>query len=418
MVDLNTSLNRVSQINRITPVLALYKQPNYDGLPEGRPITTPFLSYMYDQQAKTQAMGLAGFLKSVRSVKNTADHMLNKETAFLQDRTAVSSNASKMTASAASGAAVKSYKVQFQSFAAAQTNAGSSLSKSSLTAINSGMNEMKLTIGDKSTSIFTTISSTDTNETALTKLKNSINKAKSGVTASIVQDTTRGTSKLNLQSDQTGTNQAFTLTDVTGNAASATGILNVSTTAANSSYRVNDGELQTSQSNTISLEDEKATATLIAPTTDSVQINIRPDEEKAVKEIKQLIDGYNEMHASMKEAGAYFNPTIKRRLEDAVDSEAYEQIGIRKTASGTLQLNEEKFRSSLRIDLGHTQSVIAGKWGLAKSLSGTAERFDSLPPIALLNRKLEQRLPFAAYLSWMPSNLQLPTTGTLFDRIF
>jgi len=60
----------------------------------------------------------------------------------------------------------------------------------------------------------------------LNKLKDAVNAVKMGVTASIVTDDKTGNKKLELSSDKTGADQAFEVEDVTGNAMSATGVMN------------------------------------------------------------------------------------------------------------------------------------------------------------------------------------------------
>ena len=282
----------------------------------------------YEQYIKTAATWIVNFLKSAQDMQASAQKLMQKDHSSFQARSAESSDSKKVTATASAGAASKTYEVKVNAIATSQINSGTLLSIADPSVVSKGINQFNITIGGKTTKVSAVISDNDTNDQALTKLKDAVNAAKTGVTASIVTDDKTGNKKLELSSDKTGTDQAFEVEDVTGNAMSATGVKNATQLASNASYSVNGGETQTSQSNTIDLEKGKATATLMAPSMEAVKIQIKPDEDKVIAQVKDLVSSYNTMHDRLKEAGGVMNSSVRKSMESLVSSSTYERIGI------------------------------------------------------------------------------------------
>jgi len=346
---------------------------------------------------KNAATGIANFLKASLKMQESARELLDKETSAFQARTTESSDSKTVTASASDGAAVGSYAVKVESIATEQINSGTSLSKSDATTVSSGVNEFNITIGGKTTKVSAAISASDTNEQALTKLRDAINQAKTGVTASVVTDQETGKIRLELRSDRTGTDYAFEVEDVTGQAMAATGVTQVTRQATNASYRVNGGPLQTSQSNTIELEKGKVTATLAAPSSETVNILVRADSDKILSQVKELVSNYNAMFGRLKEAGGVMNASVRHGLDAVFSLSAYERFGITRHADGTLRLNEEQLKRSLDVNFEQTSRAIIGRYGLAERLSAAAERFHEVPASSLLNNKARQLQHLAMY---------------------
>ncbi|QJD84728.1 flagellar filament capping protein FliD [Cohnella herbarum] len=355
----------------------------------------------YEQYIKTAATGIANFLKSAQDMQASAQKIMQKDHSSFQARTAESSDGKKVTATASAGAASKTYEVKVNAIATSQTNSGTFLSKVDTSVASRGTNQFNITIGGKTTKVSAVISDNDTNDQALTKLKDAVNAAKTGVTASIVTDDKTGNKKLELSSDKTGADQAFEVEDITGNAMSATGVQDATQLALNASYSVNGGTTQTSQSNTIDLEKGKAAATLLAPSTDTVNIRIKPDEDKVIAQVKDLVSSYNTMHDRLKEAGGVMNSTVRKSMESLVSSSTYERIGIHRNGDGTLKLDEEQLKKSLSSNFEQTTKAISGNYGLADRLSSAAERYNEVPASSLLNSKARQVQQFAMYQSLM-----------------
>lgn len=372
----------------------------------------------YEQYIKTAATGIANFLKSAQEMQASAQQLLQKDKSSFQARTAESSDNKKVTATASAGAANKAYDVKVHAIATSQTNSGASLSKTDASVVSKGANRFNLTIGGKTTKISAEISENDTNDQALTKLKDAVNAAKTGVTASIVTDEQSGYKKLELSSDGTGTNQAFEVEDVTGNAMSATGVRNVTQQASNASYSVNGGAVQASQSNTIDLEKGKVTATLAVASSEAVTVRIKPDEDRILSQVKDLVSSYNMMHARLKEAGGVMNSSVSKSMESLVDSSTYERIGIHRNGDGTLKLDEEQFKKSLGSNFEQTSKAISGNHGLADRLSSAAARYNEVPASSLLNSKARQVQQYAMYQSSMFMAMPMQASGWILNSLY
>jgi len=367
----------------------------------------------YEQYIKTAATGIANFLKSAQKLQASAQQLLQKDQSAFQARTAESSDSKKVTAAASAGAANKAYDVKVHAIATSQKNSGAFLSKTDPSVVSKGANQFNLTIGGKTTKISAVISDNDTNDQALTKLKDAVNAAKTGVTASIVTDEQTGKKKLELSSDKTGTGQAFEVEDVTGNAMSATGVQQATEQASDASYSVNGGATQTSQSNTIELEKGKVTATLAAASSEAVTVRIKPDEDRILSQVKDLVSGYNTMHARLKEAGGVMNSSVRKSMESIVDSSTYERIGIHRNGDGTLKLDDEQFKKSLSSNFEQTSKAISGSYGLADRLSSAAARYNEIPASSLMNAKARQVQQYAMYQSTMFMAMPTQASGWL-----
>lgn len=372
----------------------------------------------YEQYIKTAATGIANFLKSAQDVQASAQKLMQKDHSSFQARTAESSDSKKVTATASGGAAIKNYAVKVNAIAISQKNSGIFLSKVDPSVVSKGTNQFNITIGGKTTKVSAVISDNDTNDQALTKLKDAVNAAKTGVTASIVTDEKTGNKKLELTSDKTGTDQAFEVEDVTGNAMSATGVQNATQRASNASYSVNGGATQTSQSNTIDLEKGKATVTLMAPSAEAVKIQIKPDEDKVIAQVKDLVSSYNTMHDRLKEAGGAMSASVRKSMESLVSSSTYERIGIQRNGDGTLKLDEEQLKKSLSSNFEQAKKAISGNYGLADRLSSAAERYNEVPASSLLNSKARQVQQFAMYQSSMQIAMPTQASGWVVNSLY
>ena len=415
------SINAYSMMDPMSKMSSMgFLSPNRQSPAEPSSVFTNFIvnSKPYEQYMKSAATGVSNFLNSMQKMQESAQKLLQKEESPLQAMTAESSDSKKVTAAASSGAEAKTYAVKVDAIATSQKNSGSLLSGKEASAVNKGFNELEISVGGKTTKVSTVISSSDTNDQALTKLKDAVNAAKTGVTASIVTDKDTGNKKLELTSDKTGTNQAFTVKDVTGNAVAATGVQNATQQASNAAYSVNGGATQTSQSNTIDLEKGKVTATLKASSTEAVNIQVKSDDDKVISQVKQLVSNYNEMYGRLKEAGGTMNSSIRKNLDSIVDSSLYERVGIQQNSDGTLKLDEEKLKKSLSTNFDQTAKAISGKYGLADRLSSAADKYNDAPTSSLLNQKARQTQQSAFYQSSMQMAMNSHVSGLLVNMLY
>ncbi|WP_239618559.1 flagellar filament capping protein FliD [Cohnella mopanensis] len=406
-------------VGKVVPPVSPYIYSPFSRSAYRQPANSWLNSYPnpYKELAKSAAIEIASFLSSTQDVQSSANNLLRSKTSSIQAREVLSSNPNTVVASANNGASVKAYRIQVQSIADKQTNSGAELNRESLSGIQSGANAFKITVGSKSKSISVQIATQDTNEQALTKLRDAINDAKTGVTARVITDSDGGTSRLELKSDRTGTDRAFEVEDTVGNAVSSTGMFVVTSAAKNASFKVNGGEEQTSKSNVIELEKGKVTATLLEASTDVIEIKVRPDEKEAIEQVGKMISSYNAMRDRLNEAGGFLSPAVRKSLDNAVDSRGDERIGIMVNADGSLRLDEVTFKIKLNADYEQTNKALVGRDGLADRLVKATERFNDASASALVNKQIQAMQQFATYQSSMQAYLPFPTTGLLVNRI-
>jgi flagellar capping protein FliD len=343
-------------------------------------------------------------------VQQAAKKLMLRNNPLFEARTVETSDSSRVIAMASAGAARQTYDVKLKAIATSQRNSGTLLSGASASVVSQGINEFTLTLGGKTTKLSVVIAEHDTNDQALSKLQEAINAAKTGITATMLPDADTGHLKLELCSDHTGTDQAFEVEDVIGNAMSATGVRNATQIASNASYSVNGGAIQTSQSNTIELEKDKVTATLLAPSMETVRIQVNPDADKIISQVSELISSYNAMVGRLTEAGGILNPSIRKSLDFLVDSPTYEQLGLYRDGDGLLQLDEEQFKKNLRLNFDQTTRAISSHVGLAYRLALAMERFNTVPASSLMNQTARQLQQFAIYQSSI--QITMPTYGS------
>ncbi|WP_248928204.1 flagellar filament capping protein FliD [Paenibacillus hamazuiensis] len=385
----------------------------------GLPVVYPFQRYAYNQFVQTAATGVASIFQSAKNVQQAAV-ALTGSAGSLNRRTADSGNKDAVAATADTGAEPASYRIKVDNTAVSQKNTGLELDKSAPSVLSAGTHQFSLTTGGKTTAISINIGAGDTNEQTLSKMKNAINGSNAGVAAVLRYDDQTSTVFLELASAETGTDHAFALADVSGEAVTATGIGTVSRPAANAVYRINDGPSLTYQSNGVSLDDGKVELTLNRPADDEVTIAIKPDDDAIVKQVQNLIASYNEFQMTAKNVNGWINGTATRGFQQTVSIFTLGTLGIAKQADGTLMLDEEDLKRGIVEDFNGVKRSLSGLGGLAAGLAKAAERLQEMPPEAMLNK----RSPiFRGYMNYsfagsLQSYMPVPMTGLLLNSYF
>ena len=395
--------------------------------------TAPYSSFPYREQ-RGQMFGyfpsakLASQLQ--RSVESAADWLtasgkanaaakdiLNPLETALQQRSVKSAKPAAVSGEAAWGAKEQSYAVKVDSIARSQTNRGFELAKDGSSVIGAGTHSINVTIGGKSQAVNVTVGAADTNAQALGKLRDAINQSGTGVSAAIKEDKEAGTVRLEIASRETGTKQAFTLTDKDGSAVSSAGLGNVASAAADASYRVNGGSASVSQSNQITIGKDLRLE-LHAVTDRAVDVKIGLDADAIVKQVKEAVGEVNKLSGTFAENAGYLNPALRRGLDQVMSSGAAERLGIAKNGSGW-KLDEAKLRSAIENRPEIAKHDLSGSGGWASSLTRTLDRFESLPAEMLLSPSAQR---MTAYTSTAYSGLQTywqaPSNGWFLNAMF
>jgi len=239
---------------------------------------------------------------------------------------------------------------------------------------------------------------------SLTGMRDAINAAKIGVTASIVNDGSGTPYRLSLAVNDTGAAKSLRLS-VTGDAAlsnllshDASGTQNLveTATASNAEFKL-DGVSISKASNSVTDALEGVTLNLLRTNAgSSTQISVVRDSTGAKSAAESLVKAYNDVNTTLKNLGAY-NPAnkqssilqgdvtlitlhsrIRATLTDALKGAAgsysnLSQIGIAFTKEGTLKFDSAKFQTAIDA----APNDIATLFASVGRASDSAIRFDS-----------------------------------------
>ncbi len=361
---------------------------------------------------------LQGFFSALRDKANvlTAPTLWSGTTATSADATAVK-------VSTGSNAAAGSYAVNVTRLAVGQT-----VTSTAQPAATSTLGEGTLTIelgswgaGDPSAGFTAKADSPPVSiaigagETSLSAIRDKINSAGAGVTATLVTDAS-GT-RLSLRSRETGVENAFRVSvaetsndgdaatglSALGYDASATGSPMARTTsAANADLTVN-GIVLSSASNTLSNVVDGLTLTLVKPTSGDVDVSVATDTASVKTAITDFVTAFNTLasfirtqtayNADSKAAGALQGDqstlALQSQLRNVLNqgssaSSAWSRlsdIGLAMKSDGTLETNATKLDNALG-NLGELKKLMAGD-GSTSAEMGFVRRFKNLADAAL-----------------------------------
>lgn len=335
------------------------------------------------QQAQISAYGsLKGALSSFQSSVKTLTNL----SIFTGIKASVG-DSTIATASASANAAVGSYQIEVQNLAQAQKIKSESFATTS-TAIGSGTLTIEFGTynGDGTfTSNPTKISKTitiESDQTDLASIRDSINEADAGITASIVNDGSGN--RLVLASNNTGIDNALkiTVSDDDGNNLDNAGLSKLAydattggtanmtqTVAAQNATMVIDGITISKSSNTIKDALEGVTFNLLkaAPGT-TTSLSISQDTSKIQTAVSAFVGAYNELVKTISDISRYDSAnkqasiltgdatvrTVESQIRGVLNSflpgapsslNSLSQIGINFQKDGTLQLDNAKLTS-------------------------------------------------------------------------
>lgn len=380
---------------------------------ESRPLT---LLQQGASDLNTQLSAI-GTLQSRMSALRDASSALTSVSLW-NGTTASSSNAAAVKVSSTSGAAVGSYAVQVQSLASRQNIYSQAFASSSATV---GEGSMTIELGTWSGSSFaadgskTPVSITiGAGETSLTAIRDKINSAGAGVTATIITDANGA--RLSIASKDTGAASGFriTATETTDDGSATTGLSTLgftattgspmtrSQSAANASATIN-GIALSSASNTLEGVADGLTLTLLQTTTTAADVKVAADTDNIKKSIETFVSAFNDVANYIRDQTKY-NPDTKvggtlqgDRLVTSMQAQLraivnesssasstfgrLTDIGISFTASGTLSINSTKLTDALG-NLPELRKVLATD-GTTSANSGIVDRFKDFASSAL-----------------------------------
>ncbi|MEJ5071269.1 flagellar filament capping protein FliD [Enterobacter ludwigii] len=348
-----------------------------------KPISTQQSSY-------TAKLSAYGTLKSALVSFQTANTALNKADLFTA--TTTSSSSSAFSATTTGSAIAGKYTISVSQLAQAQTLTTTGTQTDSKTAIASADSSITIQQGGGKDPVNIDISAANS---SLSGIRDAINKADAGVSASII-NVGNGQYRLSVTANDTGSDNAMTIS-VSGDSAlqsfmgydaSGNGGMEESVTAQNAKLKVNNVDIENS-SNTISDALEDITLTLNDTTTGNQTLTIAKDTSKSESAINAWVTAYNALQDTFSSLTKYtsvdagtdaqdtsngallgdstlrtIQTQLKSMLSSSTGSSAYKtlaQIGITSDPStGKLTVDSTKLESALKTNSADIKDMFVG----------------------------------------------------------
>lgn len=307
---------------------------------------------------------VVGLKEQARSLKNTIASVGGLDEAdILSKKAAASSDSSVVEAryigDPEEGTDAPEFDIEVKHLASPQVNLGRYLPNDEHVDLPSDVYSFDVSINDLRYEFQFNIKDEDTNKDVQERLGRLINNAGIGLTAEVVSDDQGQRSYLRLESLATGekgvNGQLFGISD--DNSSKASGAVNyfgidyVSRLGADAEFTIN-GESRTTASNTFTVERMYELNLKGVSQDGPAHVGLMTDVESMQENINTLIGGYN----TFVKAAIEFSDThpISSRLvnEMSAISRTYAEgltgLGVSLNVDGTLELDEDSFRKSVR----------------------------------------------------------------------
>ncbi len=344
---------------------------------------------------------------------------LRLTSAVFERRTATSSAPGALTATATDRAKTAAYELHVVRAATAQKNVGAALAAAETGGLAAGEHRFSVTVGTRTTEVEAFIEPYDTNAAALTKLRDAVRASGAGVNAAVVRDVANGTVRLQLTAAGTGSDFAFEVQELSGGAAAASGIAAATEAGLDALYRVNGGDVRTSSSNTILLDNGHVLAALRQATDEPVRLTVGPDAASIAKQAKKLVGSYNALRSAAEAAEGFLAPGLARAVS-GLKTDDLADLGISRGPDGALTLDEERLTEALAERFDWAKRELSGPGGFASAVAGAASALASAPTSTLLHPGVLSA--HAAYPLYSPSRGTYPAwlgmSGLHFNMTF
>jgi len=354
------------------------------------------------QSSYTAKLSAYGTLKSALVAFQSANTALNKANLFTA--TSTSSSSSAFSATTTGSAVAGKYTISVSQLAQAQTLTSKTAQADSKTAIASSDSTLTIQQGGDKKPVTIDISAANS---SLTGIRDAINKADAGVSASII-NVGNGQYRLSITSNDTGSDNAMTLS-VSGDSAlqsfmgydaSGNDGMQESVTAQNAKLKVNNIDIENS-SNTISDALEDITLNLNDTTTGNQTLTITKDNSQSETAITTWVNAYNTLQdtfasltkytavdagtdAQDTSNGALLGDTTLRTIQTQLKSmltssgssalKTLSQIGITSDAStGKLNIDSTKLETALKTGSANIKDLFMGD-GKATGITTTMDK--------------------------------------------
>ncbi|MBY0576839.1 MAG: flagellar filament capping protein FliD [Gallionellaceae bacterium] len=342
-------------------------------------------------QTKISSFGtISGLVSSFQ----TATQSLSSS---FQGFSAASSDTSIFSASAASTAVAGTYSLNITALAQATQLAAAGQASDISAIAATGPSTVTFTVGGINTNITIAAGAT------LQNIRDTINAANMGVTATIVNSGGATPYRLAISSNSTGVSNAISsITVQAGGDASVNSLLayaptvnppalvtmTQTTAAQNAAFTVN-GIAVTSASNTVTTAIQGVTLTLSKVTATPATLTVARDTGAVSKAASSFVDAYNALASKLKSLSAFGSGgtsggalagdgtvrLMQSQLRDIFNTAAsggtltsLAQVGIAFQADGTLKLDSSKLNSAMASNFGDVTNLFSSATGFATRL--------------------------------------------------
>jgi flagellar hook-associated protein 2 len=288
--------------------------------------------------------------------------------------TVSSSDEDAISASTTDTSATGSYDIAVSNLARAQSSASGNFAN--MTTVNTGTGTITITTGSNDP---VAINIDATNNT-LSGIRHAINAANAGVTATIVNDGSGTPYRLLITANESGTDNAFTVTD---NLSGGQALDIAEMQAAEDAQFVVNGVAVSQSSNIVTDVIDGVTLNLKQETAGEVRISLERDTDAIVNGLQELVSAYNAVNSYITSQFAYNASTesagilsgdatlrniqsnLQKQLVQAVDNRytSYRvagQVGLNFNRDGSLSLDEGKFRDALANNFTDVAALLLG----------------------------------------------------------
>ncbi|MBU1427030.1 MAG: flagellar filament capping protein FliD [Gammaproteobacteria bacterium] len=349
--------------------------------------------------AQITALGL--ITSKVDALQTAAQSLGSTSSSSLLAFTATSSNTSALSATASTSAVAGNYSVNVTALAQSQRLVAVGQVSDTATIDAGTSTTVTFDFGTTVGSVFTSNGSgtqsitIDSSNNTLQGIRDAINAAGMGVSATIVNDGSGTPYRLALSSDNTGASNSLRITtDGAGNgvdnllAYDPGGTQNLTQTLAaqNAAFNVN-GIAITKSSNTVTDAIQGVTLTLSAVTTTPATLTVARDTAAVSAAAASFVTAYNDLYSSMKNSYAYDSGSslagdatlrnLQSQMRDIAASAVGSgnlthlfEVGISFKADGTMQLNSATLNSAMASSFSDVATLF-------NSATGFATRFEA-----------------------------------------
>lgn len=242
-------------------------------------------------------------------------------------------------------------------------------------------------------------------ESTLEGIRDAINAAEIGITASIIDDGSANPYRLTLSSKETGTGSQISVmvNDTRGTALSdllsydsqtGSGAMQETVAARDAELTINGIDI-TSHSNVVEGAIQGVTLTLTEETTEPQALDVKRDMAAIKDALKEFVSAYNNLHSVQSELTAFNGPkanngvllgdytarTVDSRLHRALNTPisggdyfSLAQTGVTLQKDGTMKIDSDKLENALRTNLADVRTLLTGtetSQGLSAVLTST-----------------------------------------------